>query len=143
MTKNNLEKILFEICNDENETVEWIESTNTKHFFNCGCCNNCLCDCNIACSNCGCHCNRDFIEDDCEYISDNEDKDEVGSKVEIPHNNITDFNINIINDNINEKKVRITLKINVIINKETEIYNIDLDINSDTYLKIANELFKQ
>ena len=28
-------------------------------------------------------------------------------------------------------------------NKKTEIINIDLDINSKTYLKIAEELFKK
>ena len=117
---------LIECDSDEEiDNIEWNDENsdddNTNIMsFNCGCCDDCSCDENIACEECGCECCLDFDEED---------------------NNVTpnNFNINIIEDNMKEKKVRITLEIKLD-NKEN-IY-IDVDINKATYLKIADELFK-
>jgi hypothetical protein len=116
-------KFLLDFDDDENETVDWIE-TIEKEYFDCGCCENCLCDDNIKCANCGCDCNGDELdEDDYCYEDDN-------------------FSVNIIKSETNEKLVRITLQLNVMLNDKNEKINIDVDINSKTYLKIAEELYK-
>ena len=60
----------------------------------------------------------------------NEDKDEK-----------PDFDMHIIEDN-NEKKVRISLELNVKIKDTVELISIDVDINKTIYLKLADELIK-
>jgi hypothetical protein len=129
---------LIDDTDDENETVEWKDESLIKKYFDCGCCDECLCDDNILCKNCGCNCNG---EDYDEYYSeelDEESENEVTEK-----SNLSNFNINIIESKDNEKKVRITIELNINIdNKKNEVLSIDLDINSTTYLKIAEELFK-
>ena len=142
---------------DEIETVFWEEcDDHTKKYYNCGCCDECLCDDNKQCSNCGCNCNCDDIDDE----DSDEESDEEPDKepVEDPDNfnlskydnlinslpdSILNFDINIIKCKEKGKKVRITLKLNVSLNNKKEIINIDLDINENTYLKIADELFKK
>ena len=64
------------------------------------------------------------------------------SDEDIEDKELSNFNINIIEDNNKEKKVRITLEFNVkLSNMKTELICIDLDINRNTYLKFADELF--
>ena len=58
MKKNSYKKFLLDFdSDDESESVCWVEcDNNKKEFYNCGCCDECLCDDNIQCSNCGCNC---------------------------------------------------------------------------------------
>ncbi len=154
MTKSLLLKnknyLIDDDSDDENETVEWIEQIETKKYFDCGCCDECLCDDNKPCDNCGCNCNGDDLDDelydDDDDEEDNEDDEESDDEDDNHSNkkgNLSNFNINIIENQDKEKKVRITLELNVILdNKKNEVICIDLDINSSTYLKIAEELFK-
>ena len=152
MTKSLLLKnnnyLLDDDSNDENETVDWIEPIETKKYFDCGCCDECLCDDNKPCENCGCNCNGDDLDDelyDADYENNEESdyEDYTQSNKSNNQGNLSNFNINIIENQDKEKKVRITLELNVILdNKKNEVICIDLDINSSTYLKIAEELFK-
>ena len=134
--KNHLKKLLISNSiidsDDENEQVEWLQPDEDKikssqpviqtEKFNCGCCDDCSCDDNIACSNCCCGC--------CDN-NDNVSPDKPG------------FEINIINEE-KEKKVRITLEFNVkLSNNMTKLISIDVDINMNTYLKIADELIQE
>jgi hypothetical protein len=89
-------------------------------------------------------------------LEDNYD-DEISSvswlknnKKQDEHNNIDDikdkenkpdFDMHIIEDN-NEKKVRISLELNVKIKDTIELICIDVDINKIIYLKLADELIK-
>ncbi len=139
----NYKSYLLDDNDDENEVVDWLEDNicNNKEYFDCGCCDECLCDDNIECTNCGCNCNGDDIDDEYDYDSDNDSYDD--SYDDYDNSNLSNFNINIIKNEVNEKLVRITLQLNVMLdNKKKEIINIDLDINTNTYLKIAEELFK-
>lgn len=126
---------LLDESDDEHETVNWNDDCdNIIETFNCGCCNNCTCDDSNDCENCGCGCCN--IDDN--DINDGDNEEEI-----VDNDKISNLNINILEDNLNGKKVRITLELNVILsNKENEIVCIDLDINKNTYLKIAEELFK-
>lgn len=137
--KNNL---LFDEDSDENETVSWIEETiiPNKKYYNCGCCDNCSCDDNVACDLCGCQCNCDEdIEDEYEY--DGSDTEEIEMQ-DNANPILSNFDIMIIEDNKKDKKVRITLELNVVLsNKKSEIISVNLDISRSTYLKIAEELF--
>ena len=128
MVKKNILKNLLlqdESCAiDENITVDWTDEdvniANTK--FNCNCCDSCSCDTNTPCANCNCECICEFDNDEPEYTSPK-------------------FDINIIEDS-KENKVRITLEFNLKVNDmKTELVCIDLDINSSTYLTIADQLF--
>lgn len=117
MDKNTLKKLLLdENSDDENASVVWLDNNN------CTCCNDCDCSNNIICKNCGCECCIKFEE---EIINDK---------------NVSNINIDIIEDTNKEKKVRITLEINVKINDTIELMCIDVDINKITYLNIANKL---
>jgi hypothetical protein len=120
---------------DENEIVEW-DSENEydlKKYFDCGCCDECLCDDNIKCKNCGCNCNGDEFEDDFSYY----DNDELDSIAE----NTNNVDINIIKDVNNKKIIRITLQLDMLpTNIKDKIINIDLDINNNT-LQLFEELF--
>lgn len=167
--KNNIKQInkniicsslvLLEDYDDETDFVNWTEDDAKKEYFDCGCCDDCECDDNIKCANCGCNCNGDDIEDDYDYDSDDSDDLDDSDELDImddsdesddnllSHTSLTDFkkiNIIIIKGESNEKLVRITLQINVILdNKKIESVNIDLDIKNKTYSKIAKELFKK
>jgi len=136
---------LIDDTDDENETVNWRDEILIKKYFDCGCCEECLCDDNYACKNCGCNCNgEDYDDEDYDEDSDedsNEDSNEENEDQVIEKNKLTNFDINIIESKNNEKKVRITLELNLS-SKKNEVISIDLDINSSTYLKIAEELFK-
>jgi hypothetical protein len=140
INSSHYKSFLLEHDDDENEIVNWLEdddNCDNKDYFDCGCCDECLCDDNIECSNCGCNCNGDEFDDDYDYEEDDDNENDDIS-------NLSNFNINIIKNETDEKLVRITLQLNVMLdNKKTEIINIDLDINSKTYLKIAEELFKK
>jgi len=150
MKKNSYKKFLLDVdSDDESEEVCWDDNEKKKEFYNCGCCDECLCDDNVECGNCGCNCNCEEIDDDYEI-----DDDESDYEVELTDDNndhtkkhastISNFDINIIESKEKEKKVRITLELNVSLsNNKKEIINIDLDINKTTYLKIAEELFKK
>jgi len=127
---------LIDDTDDENETVDWNDEIQTKKYFDCGCCDECLCDDNTACKNCGCNCNCEDYDED--YSDELEEESE---ETVTENNNLTNFDINIIESTDNEKKVRITLELNLD-SKKNEVISIDLDINSSTYLKIAEELFK-
>ncbi len=127
---------LIDDTDDENETVDWNDEIQTKKYFDCGCCDECLCDDNTACKNCGCNCNCEDYDEDYSDELEEESEDYIDEK-----NNLTNFDINIIESNDKEKKVRITLELNLD-SKKNEVISIDLDINSSTYLKIAEELFK-
>jgi hypothetical protein len=53
----------------------------------------------------------------------------------------SNFNMNIIKDDKNIKKVRITLEFNIKINDEkSKLISIDMDINKSMILKIAEDL---
>ena len=170
MTKKlNLKKkyLLDADSDDENETVEWNDNLITKKYFNCGCCENCLCDNNISCKNCNCSCNCEYIDDDYE-IEDSDDEKEDDEKEddekeddekeddekeddEKENDNddnddickISNLNIKFIHNKCNENKVKITLEINVILsdNKDEMIY-LDFDISGPLYVKILKELLK-
>ena len=118
MDKNTLKKLLLdENSDDESASVVWLEN-NT-----CTCCIDCDCSNNIVCKSCGCECCIDFEEE--------------ANDIE---KSISKFNMDIIEDNKKEKKVRITLEINIKINDTIELMCIDLDINKTTYLKLADKL---
>ncbi len=120
---NNL--LIYENFDDETETVQWIEP-NDINTYDCECCSECLCDDDIECENCGCECCK--VENDDEF-----------DITEIKNNSkLSNFDINIYKDTNNEKKVRLTLEVNLNYNKTI---NINLDINRTLYLKIAEELF--
>lgn len=129
---------LIDIVDDENEYVDWEsdeEYTNKKKYFDCGCCDECLCDDNIKCKNCGCNCNGDEFCDDFSY-DEEDDIDNID-------NNSNDIDINIIKDINNKKKLRITLQLDMLPDdKKNKIINIDLDINNNTYMELFEELFK-
>jgi hypothetical protein len=120
-----LDSNLLDCCSDEEDiTYELSEEDsddNISDVFDCGCCEDCSCDDNMECENCNCECC-------CEMNS-----------IDMVSSDTNNFNINIIEDNMKEKKVRITLEINVKLNEKV---CIDVDINRSTYLKIAEELFK-
>jgi len=162
MNKKNYEKIVFiqnksnnydkyksyllDYDDDENEVVNWIDNNYiNKEYFDCGCCEDCLCDDNIECINCGCNCNDNINNYDTDDEDDEDDEEDEEYNEETDNkciSNLSNFNINVIKNEINQKLVRITLKFNVMLdNKKIETINIDLDINSKTYLKIAEELF--
>ena len=86
--KNN-NYLLDDDTNDENETVEWIEETENKKYFDCGCCEECLCDNNIPCKNCGCNCNGEDIDE--EYSEGSEDEE---IEIDIDDDNDDDDNNN-------------------------------------------------
>ena len=126
-----LEKLLLDSivldCHSDEEDIEYELSEedsddNISEVFDCGCCDDCRCDDMMECENCNCEC---CCESDANLSDTN--------------NRVDNFNINIIEDNMKEKKVRITLEINVKLNEKV---CIDVDINRTTYLKIAEELFK-
>lgn len=126
------------------EIVKW-NKLIPKKYFNCGCCDNCLCDNNLACANCGCYCNCDEdIEDDYDYedMCGSDDECDSQSDSDTESTKLNNFNINIIENKQREKKIRITLELNVMLNNKNKIIKVDFDINSSTYLKIADE-FKQ
>ena len=131
MSKKSINKnsyYLLEQYDDESECVNWIYQQEISNEYNCGCCNECLCDDNVKCSNCGCFCNDNSEEEN----SETENNGIV---------NLNNFDIKIIKTN-KEKKVRITLQLNILLsNKKTKIININLDINSKTYLKFAKKLY--
>lgn len=77
MGKKGLKKkiILLDVdYDDENETVNWLENQQTKIYFNCGCCKNCLCNDTSSCKNCGCACNCTEIDDEYEIEDDEKQK---------------------------------------------------------------------
>jgi len=151
MKKISYKKFLLDVdSDDENEQVCWDDNEKKKEYYNCGCCDECLCDDNVECVNCGCNCNCDEIDEDYE-IDDEDEQDEDLESCDDEHcennkhaSSISNFDINIVESKEKEKKVRITLELNVnLSNNKKEIINIDLDINKTTYLKIAEELFKK
>ena len=125
---NNL--IIYDNFDDECETVQWIEpNLLDDNTYDCDCCSECMCDDDIECENCGCECCKSYDDDEFDIT-------------EIKNNSkLSNFNINIYKDTNNEKKVRLTLEVNLNYNKKNETININLDINSTLYLKIAEELF--
>ena len=145
MKKNSYKNFLLDTdFDDESESVCWVEcDNNKKKYYNCGCCDECLCDDNIQCYNCGCNCSCDDIDDDYDIDeTDEESEDDTQLNKKLP--SIYNFDINIVESKEKEKKVRITLELNVSLSdNKKEIINIDLDINKTTYLKIAEELFKK
>ena len=117
--KNHLKKLLISDSinniDDENEEVEWIDKDQSTEYESKP---QPVVPCeyceNINCSNC----------------CDNNKIDKPG------------FEINIINEE-KEKKVRITLEFNVkLSDNKMELISIDVDINMNTYLKIADELIQ-
>ena len=127
LKKNILKNLLLQDDINEDITVDWKdeikESVNVDNTeFNCKCCDSCSCDINISCANCKCECICEIDNNEPEYSSPK-------------------FDINIIEDS-KENKVRITLEFNLKVNDmKTELVCIDLDINSSTYLTIADQLF--
>jgi hypothetical protein len=115
--------MILDNSDDETDSVEWIKETNMNliELFDCGCCDDCLCDYNIECSNCKCSCCSEIEEE----------------TKEIDYN-IVDFTIDVVEKD-KERKVKISLNLNLE-NKRT--LNIVLDIKSALYLQIADELIK-
>jgi hypothetical protein len=124
--KNN--NYLLDENDDEIETINWIEPTTNNKNYNCGCCDNCLCYDNKSCDNCGCNCNNN---------EDNSCNDEESDNL-LKSSSVSNFTIKIINDK--EKKVRITLQLKINLSETEKTLKIDVDINKETYLKIADEL---
>ena len=135
MKKNNYQNFLLNIeSDDENElndieirqSQNLINDNNEKSFYNCGCCDNCLCDDNIECKNCGCGCSS--------YDDNSIEENKSTSK-------LNNLDIKVIETPNKEKKVRIALELEIEINPElNKIININLDINKETYLKILKDL---
>ena len=124
--KNN--NYLLDENDDEIETINWIEPVSHNKSYNCGCCDNCLCYDNKSCDNCGCNCNNN---------EDNSCNDEESDNL-LKSSSVSNFTIKIINDK--EKKVRITLQLKINVSETEKTLKIDVDINKETYLKIADEL---
>lgn len=112
MKKISFKKFLLNIdCDDETESVNWTDCEDQKtKFYNCGCCDECLCDDNIACDNCGCNCNCncDDIDDDYDIEDDETDISESSEEPEtLPttksQSSISNFDIHII-ENKEKKK---------------------------------------
>ena len=77
MAKKSYKNFLLDVdSEDEQELVSWIESdnNNNKNYYDCGCCDDCLCDDNVQCKNCGCSCNYNE-DDDSECDSDDDSID--------------------------------------------------------------------
>lgn len=139
MKKNNYQKFLLNIESDDeielnDTTIECIQdqiNNNNEKIYNCGCCNNCLCDDNVDCKNCGCGCSSYNNNSDDEEIID---KNNTTSK-------LNNLDINVIKTPEKEKKVRISLELEIEINSElNKIININLDINKETFYKILKDL---
>jgi len=126
--KNN--NYLLDENEDEIETINWIEPVLHNKNYNCGCCDNCLCYDNKSCDNCGCNCNNN---------EDNSCNDDESDNL-LKSSSVSNFTIKIINDK--EKKVRITLQLKINVSETEKTLKIDVDINKDTYLKIADELIE-
>ena len=124
--KNN--NYLLDENDDEIETINWVEPVSHNKSYNCGCCDNCLCYDNKSCDNCGCNCNNN---------EDNSCNDEESDNL-LKSSSVSNFTIKIINDK--EKKVRITLQLKINVSETEKTLKIDVDINKETYLKIADEL---
>jgi hypothetical protein len=136
----NLNCFLIDEFSDENDIIDWNNYKNKKKYFDCGCCDNCLCDDNIKCVNCGCNCNGDEFDDDFDYYSDNDNFDD---DFDNEQSSCPILKINIIkNEKISNDLIRITLELNVILDNLVEVINFDFDINHSTYLKIINDLIK-
>jgi hypothetical protein len=121
---------------DENDIVEWITKPSQVTFaiFDCGCCDDCMCDVNISCINCKCSCQ---INNENKSIDtdENSDTDELNDIVEY---SINDFTIDIIEDKNKERKVRVNVNMDFGLHKNIII---KLDINKTLYLQIAEDLF--
>ena len=127
-----MNKLLLDTFDDEDETVKWIDD----EYYNCGCCDDCYCDDNVACSNCNCNCNifEQNSEENEEIINNTEEKDTNKYNYKF----INNYTINIIKEN-DILFIRINFEYK---NDNTdENFYIDLDISRDTFLKIADELF--
>lgn len=124
--------MLLETYDDEIETVEWVNNKSLIEIFDCGCCDDCLCDYKIECSNCNCSCCSHIIEED------GNDEDIVDNK-QLDYN-IIDFTIDVIEDRNKERKVKINL--NLTLENDRNI-TINLDIKSSLYLQIADELINK
>ena len=125
--------ILLDEYDDEDESVKWLEDD----YFNCGCCSFCSCSDENPCKNCDCKC---IIDSDNKIELNNilSDNQENGKTDKFNYKFINNYTINIIKEN-DTYFVRITFEFK---NDNTnEKYLIDLDINRETYLKIADELF--
>jgi hypothetical protein len=125
MTKKNL--YLLDQYNDENEVVEWLNN-------NSDCCLECLCDDNTKCSNCSSSDDNNNNNNN-GFINNNNNNNNNNGFI-----NLVNYDINIIK-NKKDKQVRITLQLKIILdNKKTKVITINLDINSNTYLKFAEKL---
>jgi len=129
--------MILDNSDDETDSVEWIQNSNMKkeqntliELFDCGCCDDCLCDYMTDCTNCKCSC--------CSNI-DNSDSELESIKKEIDYT-ILDFTIDVVECANKERKVKISLNLNLE-NKRT--LNINLDIKSALYLQIADEIIKK
>jgi len=129
--------MILDNSDDETDSVEWIKDTDKINdsktlveIFDCGCCDDCMCDYMTDCINCKCSC--------CSNIDDN-DFDMEDDKKEIDYT-ILDFTIDVVESKDKERKVKIGLNLNLE-NKRT--LNINLDIKSALYLQIADELIKK
>ena len=124
--------IIINDYEDEIDSVKWLESPkHSIEIFNCGCCEECICDDQTICSNCLCSC---LIENSDDSNDTNDTNDP--SDVPISHT-INDFTIDIIEDSNKERKVRINVSIELQNNKNI---TIKLDINRSLYLQIAEDL---
>jgi hypothetical protein len=125
--------MILDYSDDETDSVEWIKDTTSNKnslidVFDCGCCDDCLCDYMMDCNNCKCSC--------CSNI--NEDDDNLEEKKEIDYK-INEFTIDVFEDKNKERKVKISLNLNL---ENKRSININLDIKSALYLQIADELIK-
>jgi hypothetical protein len=122
---------------DENEIVEWINKPLQVTFalFDCGCCEDCICDVNISCVNCKCSCQVSYNN---KSIDTDSDSDEAKNK-DIVEYSINDFTIDIIEDKDKERKVRVN--VNIDFGNLHKNIIIKLDINKTLYLQIAEDLF--
>lgn len=128
--------MILDNSDDETESVEWIQDANICRekktlieLFDCGCCDDCMCDYMIECVNCKCSC--------CSNIEDSEIESDDIKEIDYT---ILDFTIDVIEGKDKERKVKISLNLNLE-NKRT--LNINLDIKSALYLQIADELIKK
>lgn len=123
--KNNI--LIDEFSDEDENTNYWSDSEDKINdntiYFDCGCCDECMCDEDIPCMNCDCEC--------C-VVSD------IGSESSDMEHNTESFTMNIIQDTNKQKKVRITIEVM----QNNKLMCIDVDISKDTYLQVAEELLK-
>ena len=123
--------MILDNSDDETDSVEWIKDTDKINdsktlveIFDCGCCDDCMCDYMTDCINCKCSC--------CSNIDDN-DFDLEDDKKEIDYT-ILDFTIDVVESKDKERKVKIGLNLNLDLAKSAASFSVLKLLKSDDKL---------